>query len=479
MAEEKLKKALAKRQYFITEIESIDKKVNNAETFMQWSEIELDEYLKQITSSKARFTEACMQLQMDNDIDADRLQTIATENEQMRDSCLRLKVKLRSRIDALAASTSKTDAQMQAQPNAKTMQCQANAGIMQADEKADDASPIKKRQKQDFTNLIGKFNGTPIEWQQFSSKFQDAVGKSIEIDAEEKLKILVDACAKELGIFVATSCENFDAAWKKLSEMFGGAYKQTRALIQKFIAIPTIQMPTSDALFELEAKANKLRDQISEHMQNEASDTMLALMLIEKLDKQTKRIWERHRVGLAAIWAEEAEASKEPRKPCDYLPDFESVVTLIREEAEYNATYSQSKCGSSEEKSTYANVAKTPTAHIPSQQALDEAKVTCTLCKDGSIHALTRCPTIRSNDMPIDMKWAYVRENNRCPKCLHPNHEGACRDKRCNEPCPNCHPNVVYHNSILCANRGKQAYSNKSYGQRSSSKNWNDDEWKC
>lgn len=59
---------------------------------------------------------------------------------------------------------------------------------------------------------------------------------------------------------------------------------------------------------------------------------MMTFVVIEKLDKESTRVWERHRLSLAESWANVDEASTVMREKKNYLPSFDTFRASLKTE---------------------------------------------------------------------------------------------------------------------------------------------------
>lgn len=73
---------------------------------------------------------------------------------------------------------------------------------------------------------------------------------------------------------------------------------------------------------------------------------------------------------------------------------------------------------------------------------------------DGE-HRIYDCTTFL--DMNLVGRLNTVTEYNLCTRCLRNSHNGKCLNKRSNQACSKCLPDVKYHNSLLCPNASQSA----------------------
>lgn len=204
-------------------------------------------------------------------------------------------------------------------------------------------------------------------------------------------------------------------------------------------------------------------DALKENLEGKDFDTVFAIMLVDKLDADTSRAWERHRATLAASWASQDDSGK--REASMHLPSWDDLKAFLQSEIEIFAKSEmrarlQNSVGCTPQPSS-SDVIVQDNLHtnaVRSQQVMSEEKKRapeyqqCTLC-DG-IHARYKCDVYIA--MGFARKWKHVYEEGLCQRCMHANHgHTSCANKRNNDNCPTCYNAddrrvVVYHNSTLC-----------------------------
>lgn len=443
MVKESIEVTLEKRAFYAESIERAIKAFDEDAKESSLSAGEIVERLDALKLNYEKFEAKHMHIRLEK-ANTDVLQN---EYEAIESAVMRMKGKMRTLIEKSTAS----------EPASGVVEKQASE-LMQT------PSPIK-------IVFTSKFTGDQSEWYDFKRKFEKEVHGCDSVTDDEKLEVLLNACGVRMASILAMQT-SYSKAWDKLNQMFDSSYNQALYAIRWAQAIPNMQAASGAKICDLVTNVNKIMQMLEKNANSTELDLAVSLIAITKLDSETFMNWERHRMVLAESWAHVEEAASIPRKPCDFVPDWESLKDFLTSEAEiFSSKVTQFKANApaSEENAsrvpTYSQTlkqaavvesseSKKEEAYVTSVQALAEAKkrqpefLRCNLC-DG-IHPKFRCENFIG--MSIKDRWEHVRQFKLCAKCLRPDHAGPCAAKTCNEPCPVCLPGPFFHNSFLCHN---------------------------
>lgn len=193
-----------------------------------------------------------------------------------------------------------------------------------------------------------------------------------------------------------------------------------------------MRQATSEELQSIILQANEVEQILKIIDQFEKFDATIALVLIDKFEPETTRMWKRQHHALSKSWAQ----AEPKRSSSQYMPTCEAVKDFLAGEIEmqeaYGASHKQSvkmtsysdclKATNTEAKTemTQAQASHKPEAYLSSVQSLQEAKKTvpsflkCTLC-DG-IHPKYKCEIFK--DMTLEQRNTHVEIDQLCRKCL-------------------------------------------------------------
>lgn len=475
-------KTLKKREFFVKAILRSKDQLSDQNAINNWSVIELEERLKQVQINHDQFTMQCMQLESSSNLNASKLEEIAQENREVEDACFETKIKMRIQLqDRQNAATQATlekkenDAKNKQEKVIDTSEKNDKSDSEKISEKT--LSPKKGVIPKTCIEFTHKFSGSPNHWYTFKQLFEQAIHVNTSISDTEKLSILRKACPDETQQVVLAICgQDYEKSWKKTCDLYGNSYRQAQWCLRKIISIPPMHQASGKeiqrVIFQVSECENILK--IMNHL--DTFDATIALVIIDKFDPETARIWNRHHYALAKSWALEVDQYDSQRSSAQYLPTFTAVKDFLKSEMEVqemakseimqeNATASYSECVKKTNQTQASPITQAkpkPEAFVSSVQALQEAKrnvpsfLKCTLC-DG-IHPIYKCEMFKG--MSLEQRNTHAELEELCRKCLRTNHQGPCVQTKSNESCPSCAPMTLYHNSMLCPKNTRNKSAN-------------------
>lgn len=390
---------------------------------------ELDELSNALTSAHDKFELKCLSICYDSELEEEKLTEISKENTSVDKLCIKLQAKLKERVDQIKSGV-KAD----------------------LDEKEEEKVLFEvQKAKHEMENTWGMFNGKIGTFSKFYENFTSAMGKATDLSEGEKFTLLLEACQGETKNAVANS--SYEQALSNLESIYGSSYRQMQYHTRKLMNIKPVSVASAGNLQLFYDEISECEEEIKKCIHESESDHMMTFVVIEKLDKETTRVWERYRLSLAESWANVEEASTIVREKKNYLPSFVTFKAFLKSEInmwlgeEGRLCVETSKC----EMVDPFNKEK---EKVP-------AFLQCKLCE--YIHPIYKCLVFKAMD--LGSKEKFVMQNNLCVKCLRSSHLGNCRDVSSNNACPKCSP-FTYHNSVLCpknmSNEIKQTPAKKS-----------------
>lgn len=317
-------KTLNKRAFYMEAIKRAEKNANDAASFMNWSKVEIEERITQIQQNYEKFELKCLQVSCDIELESDEKAEIIIENEAIETLFIQLKTKLRTRMQMLSTDEQELQAKMHnlsVDEKANTVQIQQELGVVSVNQ-----SVVSKKQ-----NVFpGVFNGNRFEWKTFKGEYEAAVHNNDAMTPDEKLCVLKEAVHGQLNeTILSFYAADYAKAWQKLCDAFDNAYKQAQWCLRKLSTIPPMKQANGVEICSIVTRANKIEAILKQSALMEHFDAIMAFIIIDKLDVDTERMWERHRVALANSWAQVSEASSEERKASNYIPNWESVKDFL------------------------------------------------------------------------------------------------------------------------------------------------------
>ena len=150
-------------------------------------------------------------------------------------------------------------------------------------------------------NSWGAFNGDYARWHSFRDRCMPVHEKK-EIKAITKFHALKTACIGEaagaLGEWDITE-QNYHKAFERLSAIFEDDYMQIHAYMQKLIRLPRMKSNSSKAIRKMIDTVQQHVAGVSRYITADDKQPYAVFTIIDKMDSDTFRAWEKHRPTLA------------------------------------------------------------------------------------------------------------------------------------------------------------------------------------
>jgi len=143
---------------------------------------------------------------------------------------------------------------------------------------------------------LPQFSGKYEDWPAFRDLFQSLIGKDASTSPVEKLHYLRTSLKGEADLLIRnllTTGENYENAWKILSDYYENKRLLTRAYLSNFIALPKMK---SESAVELRKIFHGIRttvsslDSIGRSVRN--CENLFVFLCVELLDPRSRREWE-------------------------------------------------------------------------------------------------------------------------------------------------------------------------------------------
>lgn len=472
--------ALGNRAYYLEKIREQQSAIESEAKFEAYSEYQLDQKRKRIQQLFENFEKKCADLKC-----VDQADYPVQQNSETEEICDRMMAKIDDRMKVLKKASEAVQAKAGLE-NYTIPKLQQATEIQASPAQASPVQTIPESRPSEAIEVQG-FDGNLAKWYAFRDDFDEKVSAK-SIDDATKLAILKRSCTGDVHINVPElNGSDFQDAWSRLEEAFGSAYTQMQFWLYKLATIPGMKEASAESIRSLLEKAKKCVTNMSKMMRPEQFECLVVATISQRLDQQTKHIWERHRNALAVSWAAADDAEQSPKKKAiAHIPawndmhDFLVSEAKIYQQSEIQAKFHRNKCDASvsssfalqnieqlDQATRYTTpatpqVENTRTAQVISvQQHAAETGMTrrpkasqppflqCTLCT--GVHPRFKCEVYKVMD--YYEKWAHINAEWLCGRCVRPAHSATrCEDRNCENPCPQCETYAVtrYHNSTLC-----------------------------
>lgn len=449
----KLKERLFKARDFQKQsILRTEKTVSDKEKCESWSQSEIQVRLELIESAYTKYEDACVNLCSEIQLDTDEANEMQGDNDETQTLMLTTKATLHAQLKHLNEEAIAREQKSKSE----------NTPMQIVDEQTQPEPEFE----------CGQFSGKMDEWFSFREEFEKATAKIPRMSQGDKYDQLKARCEGKAKLVISqVGGSEFDQAMKKLSDIFGSTYMQLQCHLNKLLEIPNMENASRTAIEAMLTEAKQCEAGFEKVNYFAEFDATLTLVIISKLDEETKKAWKRQQTVLANSWVLASAEGEPTRELVNYMPPWEQLKKFLESELLIYAF------DISEGASCSTNWPTRSQAKFTTMQALAVAKLEapiflqCILC-DG-IHPKYKCTVFI--EMNFAARWAHVRAEKLCEKCLRPAHQGKCVAPGCNKPCPHCMPSVVYHNSLLCGRKDEQMQGQSS-GNAASNKG-NEENW--
>lgn len=456
----------AKLNYYAEKIHELGNLMKDEARFLQWSIYELNERSEVLKANYARHEQKCMAKKAENKMNAEESKQFYDETREIDDLYIALRSKIQMRIDFIKENPNEAQTQKQEAQH----------------------SSEKESEKKNPMHAIKPFSGSLNDWFEFHDEIDKWVVKNDKLSDEEKMISFVQVCPPE--ILNTLRADGFQDAWGKMLDNFDNKYKLGQFYARKLDNMVNIEVPSSESLSKLLVEFEIIKKAFARI--GTADDARMMFSMVNKLDQNTARAWNRHRRALAESWAQaERIKSREHMPSLDALIDFVKdeqkiyfdemieaqsfgkVCTPMNHEWTESSGPVQAHTGAVS-KSRQVNQAPMNMQASSSNEAMT-GRTECVLC-EKSFHPLFRCTKFLG--MQLVDRIAIISKHRLCMKCFRPDHVGGCTDQQSNKPCERCKPKIAYHNSTICEKNTFTVQPTKRptpKANRSNAQNYDDD----
>lgn len=244
-----------------------------------------------------------------------------------------------------------------------------------------------------------------------------------------------------------------------------------QTLILKLLGIKQITQASNKNLRNIIDTVHECLSQLNAYVSTKNWDPLIIFLVVDKLDNDTRKDWERLRhtlthttdhdaTGQDESMDENASMASEAAGGSSKLPTWKQMeefldtqTKILRDIALLTAPTDARNQGQNSGRPSPKNASTNQTQSQRTSSGVDP----CLLCRER--HPIFTCKTWREN-MSVDDRETFQRSNNLCKMCLQKKHDGKpCWNKpNWAKPCPSCldlNTNLRWHNGTLC--RRKEA----------------------
>ncbi|XP_054721417.1 uncharacterized protein LOC129231194 [Uloborus diversus] len=276
------------------------------------------------------------------------------------------------------------------------------------------------------------FSGNFCEWLSFRDLFIATIHNNSSLSDAQRLQYLKLSIKGQASVLIQAlqiTNENYDKAWKLISDRYENVSEIINATLDRLFSQPNLNSESSHGLRKLLDITNQCIDTLEILKQPVYHwDTILVYFLKKKLDSETLR-----QFTLSLNRSE--------------VPTFKSFREFIEKRAAalacliHNTHGAGSFSSRTPNEKSFSSKNKIESKHI----ALTN---TCLYCKDNS-HVIYQCDKFK--EMPISARKEFVMQMKICLNCLRPNHfANTCKSSKCKK-CDRKH-NTLLHETTHVKN---------------------------
>lgn len=403
-----------------------------SDLFERWSIELVEEKIQLITKNEDKPLEAIIGMMENSEISPKEKEEALDEALTVQTKGSEIKAILRKRAEILKLK------------DVELLKQAYNDQIKQEEEEQERVRKlIEEKQKNDEALLQAlcakchKMDGSYFQWLQFKAEFAE-IHTDKNVEPLMKLKALKASCSGQ-ALQILDSFEeneqNYEPAYEKLKAKYDDSYMQVMFALNKLNEIKQISKQTTS--YFIGTIDECIRIAIS--YTNDETEAILSAIVLTKLDANLYANWEIFR--------------KEKAMNEEQLPKWSVVKEYLQKECVVSA---QSSASTQRNTTVQVSTSTSATASTWQQRVNFASRARfasqippCKLC--GIKHAVFACS--RYLQMSYTNKMKHRAEYNLCIKCLQDEHQGVCKDWRCEQDCKRClekNKVRVKHNSTLC-----------------------------
>lgn len=274
-----------------------------------------------------------------------------------------------------------------------------------------------------------------------------------------KFQLLKTASIEEakgaLGEWDLTEANN-EKAWTRLSTIYDDEYMQIQSFNRKLHSVKPMQKASSKAIRQMIDTVHKCVQGLERYYPKEYVDPFVVFLVIDRMDKDTYRSWEKHRQNVLKKLPANAEPMDEDAQASNVQPASKAVPTwaqlekFLEDEASIHV-HEEKRIEDRQQLSTSTgNTQGNRPMLKPSTGAVSKrypSNVTCSLCEGP--HPVYKCRNFR--DLGLNGRKDHVQNNNLCPRCLRSEHgDYPCANPESMKQCMRCKPGSNQQKRLKC-----------------------------
>lgn len=347
--------------------------------------------------------------------------------------------------------------ELKPKPKQSNTQAQAEAGTMKLELK-----------NAEIPNTWGTFDGSYSAWPSFRDRFV-AVHNNADVTVARKLDLLSKALVGKATLDtskLSTTDAQYAVVWERLVDRYEDEYRVVHELVQKVLGMRKLSSPSCHGIRQILDTMRDCLGQLEGYFDTTSWDPLLVFHVIDLLDTDTQREWERVRekkpkksnAGTQVNEQQDTEATDAEaaaKKMNADIPSWQILEAFLEQQAKFLALSEDQRGAHGSDSRDSSRTREQGTSHANRQanrRLPASERDPCANCNGP--HPIHKCKHWLE-ETNLAGKNHIIFQKNLCHICLKPNHNDffCYRDKNGKpieaKPCPRC-PGRKYHNSTIC-----------------------------
>ncbi|GBL84606.1 hypothetical protein AVEN_191071-1 [Araneus ventricosus] len=250
--------------------------------------------------------------------------------------------------------------------------------------------------------VLPEFSGKYEEFSSFKAQFDDLITNNIQLSQSQKLYYL-RSCLTHDARDLSSNFDNFESLYEALVTRYDNERLIVDIHVQNILKFEKIQSESAKEIRNMiDCIQKNLRAlKALKYEQNKLSDVLLINILIQKLDKESRKSFELFHVS-------------------NNVPTFEQFIKFLEQRESVLLSINRNIASGNAKNSTNKNLPNFTNKSSKAFMINENKRKSCVVCKK-SVHPIFRCHTFLN--LSIEERLKLIRLHKICDLCLKMNHK--------------------------------------------------------
>ncbi|GBM25297.1 hypothetical protein AVEN_45925-1 [Araneus ventricosus] len=250
--------------------------------------------------------------------------------------------------------------------------------------------------------VLPEFSGKYEEFSSFKVQFDDLITNNIQLSQSQKLYYL-RSCLTHDARDLSSNFDNFESLYEVLITRYDNERLIVDIHVQNILKFEKIQSESAKEIRNMiDCIQKNLRAlKALKYEQNKLSDVLLINILIQKLDKESRKSFELFHVS-------------------NNVPTFEQFIKFLEQRESVLLSINRNIASGNAKNSTNKNLPNFTNKSSKAFMINENKRKSCVVCKK-SVHPIFRCHTFLN--LSIEERLKLIRLHKICDLCLKMNHK--------------------------------------------------------